>query len=505
MTGKKLATFVLVLVLLFSFSALGAPKNLIVSQMYDAVSLDPHGRNANDQASIRVRSQIYDTLVKQDNELNIIPGLAIAWRQVSELIWEFDLRPNVKFHNGDILSAEDVKFSLDRLRDPATGSPGAFIVDFIDKVEVVDSLKVRIITKTPFAPMLAHLSHDVTGILNRNVLRQVGANYGTRVVIGTGPFKFVSWSAGSHIILDRNPDYWGEVAKVDRVTFRAIPEGTVRAIELETNGVDIALDIEATDQMFLAMHRGIKLIETPGLGADYVGFNCQRPPFDNVLVRQAINHAIDMDLIIDVVFEGQGVRAVSPISPTVWGAHPGLQGYEYNPALAMELLAEAGYPNGFKTTLWTNDSPPRMMAAEIMQADLAAVGIEVDVQIIEWGKYLEDTAEGRHDMFILGWTTITADADYGLYALFHSEEYGDPGNRTFWSTPRLDELLELGRTTVDLEDRLAIYYEAQEIIEANAPWIFMRSPINVDGVRFNIEGFKPHPSGNFFLNTVDKI
>lgn len=502
--GKKftvLLVFCLAMVLSFSAFA-GAETNLVVTQMYDAVSLDPHGEN--DQASSRVRRQLYDTLVIQDGDLNIIPGLAESWEHVDEVTWEFHLRPNVYFHNGEELTAYDVKFTFDRLRDPDTAAPGSFIVGFMDKVEVVDPLTVRITTDGPFAPMLAHLSHGVTGILNQTAVEEAGEDYGTTVVVGTGAFIFDSWSAGSHITLVKNPDYWGHVAEVDKVTFRSIPEGTVRAIELETGGVDIAMGIEPIDEPRMMDNPNVNVIRTPGLGADYVGFNCEKPPFDNVLVRQAINHAIDMDLIIEVVYAGQGVRAVSPISPTVWGANPDLEGYEYDPEKARELLAEAGYADGFKTSVWTNSNPLRMQAAEIIQADLAEVGIEMEVEIMEWGPYLAETGEGKHDMFILGWTTVTGDADYGLFPLFHSSTYGPSGNRTFWSTPRLDELLSGARANSDPDERLEMYHEAQEIIAEGAPWIFMRAPINVDGARTNISGFEPHPSGDFFLNTVVK-
>lgn len=491
----------LCLFVVFSVNAF-AETNLIVTQMYDAVSLDPHGEN--DQASSRVRRQIYDTLVIQDDNLEIIPGLAVSWEHVDDLVWEFELRPNVYFHNGEPLTADDIKFSYDRLRDPETAAPGAFILGSVEKVEVIGDLKIRITTNAPFAPMLAHLSHGVTGIVNRKAVEEAGADYGTTVVVGTGAFKFENWSAGSHITLVRNPDYWGQVAAVDKVTFRSIPEGTVRAIELETGGVDIAMGVEPIDEGRLAQNPNVNIIRTPGLGADYVGFNCEKEPFDDVRVRQAINHAIDMDLIIEVVYAGQGVRAVSPISPTVWGANPNLEGYEFDPEKARALLAEAGYPDGFSTSIWTNSNPLRMQAAEIIQADLADIGIDVAVEIMEWGPYLADTADGKHDMFILGWTTVTADADYGLFPLFHSSAYGASGNRTFWSTPRLDELLSNARANSDPDQRLEMYYEAQEIIAEGAPWIFMRAPINVDGTRVNISGFTPHPSGDFFLNTVVK-
>ncbi len=505
MTREKIFLFILCfLLILCTFSVMGAPKILTVTQPSDALSLDPHAVNANDTASLCILSQIFDTLVRQDADLNILPGLAIAWSQISDLIWEFDLRANVKFHNGNYMTADDVKYSLDRLREPSLQAPGAFIVDFIDEVQVVDSLKVRIITKTPFAPILAHLSHSITGILNRSVVEQVGQHFGQRVVIGTGPFKFVTWSPGSNVILEKNSDYWGEVAKVDRLVFRPIADGTVRDIELVTGEVDIALDVKPADESRLAASSDIKIVRTPSLGIDYIGFNCQKTPFNNVLVRQAVNHAINMDLIIDIVFEGQGVRATSPISPMVWGVHPDLISYDYNPALAKELLKQAGFEDGFSTTLWTREDDLLMTASEIIQADLAVIGIDVDVIIVEWGSFLADTALGKHDMFISAWTTFTADPDYGLYPLFHSKEYGGSGNRTFWSSPQLDRLLEQGRATAAMESRRSIYYEAQEIIAENVPWAFMRAPVNVIGIRSNIKGFEPHPSGILYLNTVDK-
>ena len=477
-------------------------QTLVVAQGADAVNLDPH--TTNDQPSSRVRRQIYETLIVQGEDLVLRPGLATSWEQLDELTYEFKLRQGVKFHNGETFKASDVKFTFERLLDPNTRADAKFLLDPIAEVRIIDDYTIRIKTKSPFSPILAHLAHPVAAILNEKAVKEAGSAYGTRVAVGTGPFRFVTWVSQSHIILQRFDDYWGEPAKVQQVVFRAIPEGTVRAIELETGNVDIAYDLEPVDVMRLESDPNIKLHSTESLSATYVGFNVQKPPFDNVLVRQAINHAVDVQALVDIIYQGQAVRAFGPLSPKVFGAHPALEPYTYDPQRARELLAQAGYPNGFKTSIWTNENPLRIQVAEVMQQNLAEIGIQADIEVLEWGTYLANTAAGLHDMFILGWATVTADADYGLYALFHSSQHGSAGNRTFYTNPRVDELLDFARSTSDQDARLKAYYEVQEILREEAPWVFLLFQTYVDGTRANIDGFVPHPAGHHYLGRVSK-
>lgn len=506
MQHRRLAPWLGAIVMAFILgiwgSAYSLAQTLVIGQESDVVSLDPHRQN--DLRSARVIRQIYDTLVVYEEDLRLQPGLAESWEQLDELTWEFRLRRDVFFHNGEPLTAHDVKFSFDRLRDPATRSPGAFILDPIDEVTVVDDYTVHIHTSSPFAPLLAHLSHSAASILNEKAVREAGENYGTRVAVGTGPFQFVNWVSGSHLILRRNPRWWGGELKVEEVVFRSIPDETVRAIELETGGVDIAFRLDPVDQTRLASDPNISLITEDSLSTAYIGFNLQKSPLNDVRVRRAIHHAIDVDSVVEIIYEGQADRAFGPLPPRVFGAHPHLKPYDYNPDRAGQLLAEAGYPNGFRITLWTNEDPLRMQMAEVVQEDLRLVGIDVDIQVLEWGTYLQETAAGHHDMFILGWSTITADADYGLYSQFHSSQWGYAGNRTFYANPRVDELLDLGRTNSDPDIRLQAYQEAQEIIVDEAPWVFVLFLKDVSGIRSNIEGFVPSPQGEHRLYRVSK-
>jgi peptide/nickel transport system substrate-binding protein len=475
---------------------------LTVSQGSDVVSLSPH--KTNDQPSARVMRQIYDTLVVQTETLDLVPGLAESWTQVDDVTWDFTIRSGVTFHNGDPLTARDVQFTLDRLRDAETRAPARFLVTFISGTELVDDMTVRITTNGPFVPALSHLAHTATSILSERAVTEAGEDYGTSVVVGTGPFRFVSWEVASQIVLERNANWWGGAVIPERVVFRPIIEGTVRSIELEVGSIDIAYSLEPRDALRLRTNPSVTMAEIETLTTAYIGFNAQKAPFDDVRVRQAINHAVDAGTIVDVLLEGFGFPANGPIGPRVFGAHPDLEAYSFDPERARSLLAQAGYGNGFSTTLWTNDNPVRIQIAEIVQAQLADVGVTVDVQVLEWSTYLADTAAGAHDMFILGWVTVTADADYGLYALFHSTNFGSAGNRTFWSDARLDELLDLGRRTLDQEQRLAIYREAQEIIAAQAPWIFLNTSIEANATRQNVTGFVPHPAGHHRLYNVSK-
>ncbi len=493
-----LVVFLVVAVAVAGAGAAGA-QTLTVAQGADPVSLDPHGEN--DQPSARVRVQIFETLVNHGYDLEIVPGLAKSWRQLDEVTWEFKLQDNVRFHNGDPFTAADVKYSFERIKE--LPSPAAFLLDSVEEVVVVDAYTVKIVLSEPFAPILAHLAHPSNAIVNRRSVEEAGDDFGSQVAVGTGPFVFEDWVAGSHVTLIRNEEYWGEPAKAERLVIRGIPENTVRAIELETGGVDIAYNIDPMDELRLSGTPGLVLDKYETLSTSYIGFNVEKAPFDDVRVRQAINHALDVEAVVDYIYTGQASPAGGPLPPLVWGALE-MEGYEYNPEKAKELLAEAGYPDGFSTTLWTNDNAQRMQIAEMFQADLAEVGIDVEVLIVPWSTYLEETGNGKHDMFILGWVTVTADPDYGLYALFHSSQFGDPGNRSFYANERVDELLELGRLEADPEKRAAIYAEAQELIVEEAPWAFLIATMEVNGMRDNVEGFVAHPAGHHDLSTVYK-
>ena len=373
-----------IIVLLAAALLLGGTQaqTLTVGMAGDAVSLSPH--QTNDQPSARVMRQIYDTLVVQTEELELVPGLAESWEQIDPVTWQFNIRQGVTFHDGSTLTANDVAWTLTRLADPEVAAPAAFLVDFVNDIEVVDEYTVQVTTDFEFVPLLSHLAHTATSILSEQAVTEAGEDYGTLVAVGTGPFRFVDWQTGSHITLERNDDWWGGEVMSQQVIFRPITEGTVRAIELETGGIDIAYALEPRDALRLENHPSIDLYDVETLSTNYIGFNVQSEPFDDVRVRQAINYALDAEAIVDAVYEGQGLPANSPISPQVFGAHEDLEPYAFDPERASELLAEAGYADGFSTTLWTNDNPLRIQIAEIVQAYLADVGVDVDVKINEF-------------------------------------------------------------------------------------------------------------------------
>jgi len=469
---------------------------IIIAQGADAKSLDPHATN--DQPSSRVSKQIYSRLVEMNEEMEIVSGAAESWTFVDDTTVEFKLREGVKFHNGEELKASDVKFTLDRMME---SKKVAHIIEAVTGVEVIDEYTVQVKTEEPFGPLLSHLTHTAASILNEKAVTEAGDDYG-QAPVGTGPYKFVSWSAGDKITLESFAEYFDGEAAIKNVVFRNITEGTNRTIGLETGEIDVAYDIEPIDKQRVADDEKLQLVESPSLSYNYIGINTTKGPLTDVKVRQAINYAIDVETIIEVTEEGAAELATTPIGPRVFGHNADVQPYGYDVEKAKALLAEAGYADGFSTTIWTNDNPVRMQIAQIVQAQLAEAGIDVVIEPLEWGSYLERTAKGEHDMFILGWTTVTADADYGLYALYHSTQKGGAGNRDFYENAEVDELLEEGRMATDAEARKDAYGKAQEIIVAESPDVMLYYKTQNIGAQKGVKGFKLHPAGHHNIYNV---
>lgn len=465
-------------------------NKLVIAQGADAKSLDPHATN--DQPSSRVSAQIYDRLIEQDENMLPQPGLAEKWEQIDPRTMLFHLRKGVKFHNGEELKASDVKFTLDKM----TKSPSvAHIAGAIESVDVVDDYTVKVTTKTAFAPLLNHLAHTASSILNEKAVREGGSQYGQNPV-GTGSYMIENWTAGDSITLKVNPEYYKGVSPIETVVFRNIPEGTNRTIGLETKEVDIAYDIEPIDKNRVKEEKDLTLIEEPSLSTAYLGFNMNKKPFNDIRVRQAIAYAIDEQAIVDAVYQGAGTLANSPIGPLVFGYSKDSKAYNYNIEKAKELLKEAGYENGFSFKLWTNDNAIRRDIATIVQDQLKQVGINVTIETLEWGAYLDGTSRGDHDMFILGWVSVTGDADYGLYALFHSSTKGGAGNRSFYDNPEVDKLLDTARASTSPEERVELYGKAQGIIQEELPILTLAYTTHNVGIQNNVKGFKLNPAGH---------
>lgn len=475
---------------------------LRVANGADPVTLDIQATN--DQATTRVARQIYETLITQTNDLELVPGLATEWEEVEENVYEFKLREDVTFHNGEPFTAADVEYTVRRALESPSISHIVGAID-PDSIEVVDDYTIRIGTTDTFGPFLTHLAHPALGILNEKAVEEAGEDYGVTTAVGTGPFQFVEWVTGTHVIAERYDDYWGEPAGVERIEFLTIADPSVRLIELESGSVDIAYDIAPSDIPAVEDNDELTLINTPNLGAEYLGLNVKNDtPLREVKVRQAIAHALDVEAIIDTVYQGVGDRMTGPINELVFGYNDDLEPIEYDVDRAKQLLEEAGYPDGgFTLKLYVGDnSQERIRVSQIVAEALAEIGITVEVTQMEWGAFLDAAAVGEPDLFLLGWTTVTTDADYGLYPLFHSNSHGEAGNRTFYSNERVDELLDLGRFTSDQDERLEYYREAQEIIREEVPWVFLQTRENVTGINNRVKGFEHHPTGSYFLDVV---
>jgi peptide/nickel transport system substrate-binding protein len=483
--------------------------DLVIGQLSDAVSLDPHG--SNDTPSSNVAYNIYEALLIQDENMELQPGLATEWERIDDLTWQFTLREDVTFHDGSEFNADVVQANFERILDEDIASPRAFLYEMVEEINVVDDYTVEFVTEYPFSPLPAHIAHNGGGMMSAEVIAEDyeaienGSEPGSVInenPVGTGPFVFESWTPGDEIVLNRNDDYWGGAPALDSITFRVVPEGSTRLADLETGAIHISDPLSPSDVSRVEGTDGMSVNSQPSVSLSYIGFNAQKEPFDNPLVRQAISKAIDKDTIINGIYDGVGIPAESPLAPDVFGHDENISGLEYNVEEARELLAEAGYADGFSTTLWTNDNQDRIDTATAVQAQLEEIGIDVEIEIVEWGAYLEDTAAGEHDMFILGWSTVTGDADYGLYPLFHSDNFGEAGNRTFFATDELDSVLEEARQSTDEDERLELYSRAQEILVDEAPMIYIHHQEFLLAVSDDVEGLWQHPTGILMLRDV---
>ena len=488
-----------------------AGGDLIIAELSDASSLDPHG--SNDVPSSNIQSNLYETLVNRDANGELVPGLAESWTQVDDLTWEFKLKTGVTFHDGEAFNAEAVKTSFDRLLDPEVVSPRAFLFEMVTEVKVVDESTIQFVTEYPFSPLLAHLTHNGGSIISPKSIEEdyaameadssvkAGSVIGTNPV-GTGPFKFESWTPGTEIKLVKFAEYAGTPVHIDSVTFKVVPESATRVAELQSGYAHIIGAVEPGQVANVNTFDGASVLETASSSLTYLGFNTEKEPFNDPKVRQAISKAIDRPTLIDGIYEGFGIPAISPLAPGIFGYTEDVTSMAYNIDEAKALLAEAGYADGFKTTIWTNDNPARQQVAIVLQEELKKLNIQAEIEVMEFGSYLEKTAAGEHDMFILGWSNPTGDADYGLYALFHSSQHGDPGNRSFYTSEKVDELLEKGRREADPTAREAIYKEALQLISDESPMAFVLHPYTLTGVSDKVSGFNVGTDSIYQLRDV---
>lgn len=497
-----------VLFLLMAFLLL-APQSLLAQrtggELNFAIGTDPEMIDpvrATSSPAAMVMVHMMETLFEYTEEGEIIPLLAKGYH-VSEdgLVWDLYLNEGITFHDGTPFNAEAVKYSLERMR----GAVYSFLIDEIKDMEVVDEYTIRLKTDEPFAPILAHLSHNFVSIVSPAAVEKYGEDFNENPV-GTGPFIFESWSRGEKLSLVRNDDYWGDNAYLDRINFLIVPEDSTRVVLLETGEADAIMRVPPRDVDRLQGRDGIDVLSIPSVRTIYIGFNFQREPFTDKRVRQAFNYAVDKEAIVTHILGGAGRPSDAPISPGLFGYAP-QPPYEYNPEKARELLAEAGYEEGLKVTFHHPVGRYLMdeTISQAVQSQLAEVGVDCELITLEWATYLEVTGksveEAEQQMYMLGWGCVTGDADYGLFSMFHSTQWRPHGpGRSYYKNERADELLELARVTPDEEARQAAYAEAIEIIWQDAPWLFLHSESQLNGVRTHVKGLVHHP--NEFISAI---
>jgi peptide/nickel transport system substrate-binding protein len=486
---------------------------IVVGLVAEPVNLDP--AQVTDLNSNRVGRRVVETLVTFPEEsTQTVPGLAESWMISKDgLRYTFKLRKGIAFHDGTPFNAEAVKFSIERqiMSEHPFNKLGKypfanFFFGNVKAVEVVDPQTVEFVLKEPRASFLAVLAAGAASIVSPTAVRKFGADYALTPV-GTGPFKYASWDRGQRVVLEKNPSYWKYPVKLDRVVYRPIVEDQARLTELLTGTLDMIVGVPPDFVAQLESNPKLSLLKQVGAHVWYLGINNQKKPFDDKRVRQAMNYAVNKEAIVRDVLKGTGSVSVGPVLPKTWGAEPSLKPFPYDPDRARKLLAEAGYPTGFSTTLWSPESGSGMQSpvamSTVIQSNLRAVGINTSIQTMEWGAFLAKLRTQEQELFALSWMAGNEDPDMVMYPLLHSSQWTPNGpNRAMYRNPRFDELLHQARLVTDQAKRAELYREAQRILMDDPPWIFIDHEVQIAAFSKRIQNFKLHPSFDLRVETI---
>ncbi|MCL1995399.1 MAG: ABC transporter substrate-binding protein [Defluviitaleaceae bacterium] len=458
----------------------------------DAVQMDPH--LTNDIPSLVFQSQVFEGLIAITQEGEIVPSLAESFYTVEPTVWQFNLRQGVYFHDGTPFNAEAVVINLNRFLDPELASPGASILDMVTDVLAVDEYTVHIHTAFPFSPLPSHLTVSGGLIASPTALAAqengTGPNIG-EAPIGTGPFVMYSRDHGDNTVFVRNENYWGDLATVESVTIRVIPEAGTRLAMLEA-GEAHGFTATAIDVPSLRLMDGVNYFTEASAATEYIGFNLtEGHPLSNLYLRQAISKAIDRAEMIEMM-GGLALPATSMAAPQLaYSPFGTLEIQPFDIEGARDLLAQTPWPDGLTLSFWYNDgSTIRSQIAQLVQFYLAQIGITIEITSMDWGAYLAAIGAIEHDMFVLNWVALTGDSDRAFHPLFHTENHGVAGNRFLYSSPVADDLIDRARQTTDPATRYTLYQELVEVLAQDLPMLPLWHIITPFAYSTAMEGFQ---------------
>ena len=473
-------------------------SQIVFCQGGEVATLDPAKQVSS--PDIAVSNQMYEGLYRWSYTGQPKPCIALSHKLVNDTTWEFKLRKGVKFHDGSELTAKDVKFSIERMADPETKASFAAFYSSIKEVQIINDETVRIITKTPDPILLKRLCMTLY-ILPSDLVQKQGVDTFFQKPIGSGPWKFVSWSRNDKLILEANKDYWDGAPKEARLVFRPVPEVSARIAELQTGHADVITSIPP--------YLVAKVKESPNVAvhsmatgrAMWVYINTRKDgPLNNKKVRQAMNYAVDKEAICKHILLGSGVPRAVALTPFHFGYDPSLKPYPYDPAMAKKLLAEAGYPNGFKVEFNTphgkylNDKE----ISEAIGKMLNAVGIQAKLNVLEWGTHMQIVMGQKIEgLAFIGFGNVLSDADATLNFFYNPKSRG-----SYFSTPSLTENINRARSSMDPKKRLAIYKEVQAELYDEAPMIYLHQQLDNYGSSKTLKGLEIWDEIFFFKNVM---
>jgi peptide/nickel transport system substrate-binding protein len=485
---KRWLTVVTVLLTLVSASPASAQAKdtLVVALVSHAPTLDPHMHF--ERVGILVNINMFDSLLHKNTRLEYEPSLATSWKALNDTTWEFKLRKGVKFHNGDVMTAEDVKYSFDRVLDQTKKSPQYGNIRAIKEVRIVSPDTIHILTDKPFPLLLERLVFFP--VVPKKHIEKVGDQaFGDSAAVGTGPWKLVEHKRGQQIRLEAFDQHWRGKPAFKHLVIRAIPEVATQIAELKTGGVDIIRNVSADLVPDLKSHAQTYVSSAPILRTHYVQLDMRSEPFNKKLARQAANYAIDREAIVQKMMAGLGRVVPTVVHPAAFGYDPAITPYTFDPKKAKALLAQAGYPNGVDITLHSAFVEFRPVYEAIGQM-LTEVGIRTNVKMWDpgpaWNQFLQKDGKATNGYYGSWGYYSVFDADAILHPLYHTEPGGWIG-RHYTRVEGLDGLIDQARSTVDQASRKKTYTQILKILKEEAPSIFLFHQFDTLGISKKVD------------------